>query len=41
MSIKGTFALRDYKQLMPITSETGSTVVQKWNTVATINEYVT
>jgi hypothetical protein len=38
---KDTCALRDYKQLMPITHETGSTVVQQWNIVATINEYVT
>jgi hypothetical protein len=41
MSTKEMCALRNYKQLMPITHEAGFTVVQQWNTVATINEYVT
>jgi len=39
MSRKEMCALRDYKQEMPITHETTSTVVQQWNIVATINPY--
>jgi len=41
MSRKEACALRNYKQLTPITHEAGFTVVQQRNTVATINEYVT